>query len=197
MCVIFNWFQVLQRAIPIFEAVYPRHVAVFLFDNSTNHSYMAADALLTSKMNLGDGGKSQVFRRKTTWTADDGSVHEQSMVHEDGTVKGLRTVLAERCLWRDGLKKTCNRSENSPAFSENDPCCASCLLASQPDFQMQMSMLVEEIAKRGHKAMFYPKFHCELNFIEYFWGAVKRYTRNNCQYTFKALKQVVPARWKA
>ena len=53
-------------------------------------------------------------------------------------------------------------------------------------------MLVEEIERRGHKALFYPKFHCELNFIEYYWGAAKRYARDNCLYTFKGLKQTVP-----
>lgn len=181
----------LDRAIPIFNAQYPGCTAVFLFDNSTNHGCMAEDALLTSRMNLKDGGKNQVTKRETTWTAD-GCVHEQKMEHPDGTAKGLRTILEERGLWVPGLKKTCNRSKYSPVFSNENPCCASCLLAWQPDFRNQKSRLVEEIEKQGHKAIFYPKFHCELNFIEYFWGAAKRYARENCEYTFKGLKQTIP-----
>jgi len=43
----------------------------------------------------------------------------------------------------------------------------------------------------GHEVIFYPKFHCELNYIEYCWGAVKRYTRANCQYSFPELEKIL------
>ncbi|KAJ6489378.1 hypothetical protein DFH09DRAFT_948186 [Mycena vulgaris] len=35
-------------------------------------------------------------------------------------------------------------------------------------------------------------FHCELNFIEFFWGMVKKYLRDNCDYTFDTLKENMP-----
>ena len=45
-------------------------------------------------------------------------------------------------------------------------------------------MLEIEITARSHECIFCPKPHCELNYIEFFWGAVKRYTRENCIYSF-------------
>jgi len=43
----------------------------------------------------------------------------------------------------------------------------------QPDFVSQKSELKELIESRGHLCDFYPKYHCELNFIEQYWGAAK------------------------
>ena len=39
------------------------------------------------------------------------------------------------------------------------------ILFNQPDFVPQKSELQELIEKRGHLCDFYPKYHCELNFI--------------------------------
>ena len=44
----------------------------------------------------------------------------------------------------------------------------------------------------GHLCIFLPKFHCELNFIEYFWGVVKKYLHEHCDYTFETLKKNMP-----
>jgi hypothetical protein len=42
--------------------------------------------------------------------------------------------------------------------------------AAQPDFVSQKSQLEEFVTSRGHICDFYPKYHCELNFIEQYWG---------------------------
>ena len=50
----------------------------------------------------------------------------------------------------------------------------------------------ETIEAAGHLVIFYPAFHCELNFIEYLWGRAKVYTRAHCEYSFPFLVHTVP-----
>ena len=55
------------------------------------------------------------------------------------------------------------------------------VLKAQNDFRNEKSLLETVIVEAGHEAIFYPKFHCELNYIEYYWAALKRFTRENCK----------------
>lgn len=76
-------------------------------------------------------------------------------------------------------------------------CCARRLLSLQPDFMAQKCEIEERIqgtleAPTGHRVMYYPKFHCELNHIEFFWCDCKSYTRKNCTYTIEGLREIVP-----
>ena len=45
----------------------------------------------------------------------------------------------------------------------------------------QKSELEELITARGHICDFYPKFHCELNFIEQYWGTAKYLYRSTAK----------------
>lgn len=179
--------QVVERAIPIFEATHPGAVAVFAFDQSTCHGAFAADALVASRMALRPGGKQPRMRS----TIFNGS--QQDMVLPDGTPKGLRLVLQERGLWREGLLADCEHCKSGNVDAERRDCCARRIMVLQPDFLSQRPLLQEVIEERGHQVIFYPKFHCELNFIEMYWGAVKRYARSHCDYTWRGLKAVLPA----
>ncbi|KAA8896891.1 hypothetical protein FN846DRAFT_964617 [Sphaerosporella brunnea] len=40
--------------------------------------------------------------------------------------------------------------------------------------------------------MYLPKFHPELNHIEFFWCQAKYYARKNCTYSFEDLRKTVP-----
>jgi hypothetical protein len=183
--------QVVDRAIPIFEQTHPGKVALFMFDNSSNHNAYADDALVVSRMNLKDGGKQPLLR---DGKMPDGSPHTMTFMDADGITKpkGIRRILEERGLWIQGLVKQCDACK-SHVFDPTKPqCCAVRILSQQSDFASQKNHLQEIIEAAGHMCIFYPKFHCELNFIESFWGDAKRYSRLHCDYTFKSLKEIVP-----
>src|SRR4051794_39308471 len=65
-------------------------------------------------------------------------------------------------------------------------------MSQQPDFLAQKGWLEEVITAAGHQVVFYPKFHCELNYIENFWGAAKKFSRSNCDYSWTGLQKTVP-----
>jgi hypothetical protein len=47
------------------------------------------------------------------------------------------------------------------------------ILSNYKDFFKEKSQIKELITKRGYKAVFLPKFHCEINPIEIYWGYSK------------------------
>ena len=91
--------------------------------------------------------------------------------------------MKERGLFNDH-KRYCNDIE-----ADNHDCCAVHLLGSQPDFLEQRSILAEAIEKEGHIFELYPRYHCECNPIERFWGASKKVARRNCDYSFHSLNK--------
>jgi hypothetical protein len=163
-----------------------------MIDNSQGHSAYSTDALLASRMNLRPGGKQA--RMKDGWFMRNGQKIVQPMTfpgrHPEfpNQPKGMKQVLEERHLWTIGLLMKCR--DKCVVGSVN--CCAKRLLEAQPDFREQCSLVQEVIEAAGHLCIFLPKFHCELNFIEYFWGAVKKYLRDHCDYTFTTLQENLP-----
>jgi hypothetical protein len=87
-----------------------------------------------------------------------------------GWFKGMEQILKERNLCRDGLLTQCPGFKCQKGVTD---CCCRWILFHQPDFANQKSALQELIESQGHICDFYPKHHCELNFIEMYWGAVK------------------------
>ena len=64
-------------------------------------------------------------------------------------------------------------------------------MSLESDFLTQKGTIAEIIEKAGHKCIFYPKFHCKLNFIEHYWRVIKNYARKNCDYLWVGLKKIV------
>ena len=88
-----------------------------------------------------------------------------------GWFKGMEVIIRKHGLWpADGLLAQCVNFHCPPGRTD---CCCRRLLFMQPDFLDQKPLLQEFIERRGHLCNFYPKYHCELNFIEQYWGAAK------------------------
>jgi hypothetical protein len=87
----------------------------------------------------------------------------------------MKNILEER-----GFTDIASKRAECPNFKCVDPnasCCCHRILFNQPDFTGQKPAIVELIESQGHLVFFYPKFHCELNFIEQCWGCAKYHFR--------------------
>ena len=75
---------------------------------------------------------------------------------------------------------------------KDDPsvtCCLYHILSNEPDFKSQKSWLSETVEKYpGCQLIFYPKFHCELNFIGMVWAWAKAHHRSTCTYKYNDIK---------
>ncbi|KAF8585443.1 hypothetical protein K439DRAFT_1343453 [Ramaria rubella] len=167
-----------ETAIDIFE-IKTNHTAtgLFVFDNAPSHQKRAPDALSARKMPKGP---------KADWTHHKDGPRMRYASFADGTpqclyfpvehpmlgwFKGMEVIIKERGQWPDnGLNVQCPGFKCEP---DSRDCCCRRLLFMAPDFVAQKSYLEEYITSRGHICDFYPKFHCELNFIEQYWGAAK------------------------
>ena len=152
---------------------------LFLFDNALSHQKCTPDAILAHQMpkNPNNG-----------WTHHKDGPHMQPTVLTNGQIqefyfsndhpqypgyfKGMEQIIQECGLWpaTGNLLAQCEGFKCEPGQTD---CCCQWLLFTQPDFVVGKSQLEELITSRGHICDFYPKYHCELNFIEQYWGAVK------------------------
>ena len=88
-----------------------------------------------------------------------------------GWFKGMEEIIKECGLWPENGSLLAECSGKCPP--EKNDCCCKKILFNQPDFISQKSELQEFVENCGHLCDFYPKYHCELNFIEQYWGAAK------------------------
>ena len=169
-----------DKAIDIFEGkMNVFATGLFLFDNALSHQKRAQDALSARKMPKGPHATWQHHKggpRMCTTTFGESKTVQDLYYPDDhetmsGWFKGMEQIIRERGLWPDrGLNAQC---EGFKCMVGKTDCCCQRLLFVQPDFVNQKSHLEELITSRGHICDFYPKYHCELNFIEQYWGAAK------------------------
>ena len=165
-------------AIEIFEKRFPHARAVFAFDNATSHQKRAEDALSARHMPKLPGswtGKNAPKSRMRPGQLPNGKAQSLYFAEDHpkypGKFKGMAQILSERGLVKESrLNVQCTYFKCADG---NAACCCRRVLFNQPDFQDQKAALVEFIESQGHIAIFYPKFHCEFNFIEQCWGYAK------------------------
>ncbi|KAF9258384.1 hypothetical protein L218DRAFT_1065369 [Marasmius fiardii PR-910] len=168
------WWDTKQLLEQVKEAI-----TLFIFDQSSAHASLAPDALCAFEMNKSDGGaqhkqKDTIIPQSNPDPQFWGQI--QTMTLPDGKAKGLQQVLEE---WGFSVRGI------------NTDCCMARLLSKQDDFTHQISMLETLIKELGHECLFLPKFHCELNPIEMYWGWCKYHYREEPKSTFTTAKEVM------
>lgn len=129
--------------------------------------YAPNGSLLKKKVRMRDGkmsnGTPQCF-----YFPDD---HELA-----GVFKGMAIILKERGHSIIGSNGKELRAECAGFKCEKGArrCCCRRMLFNEPDFVAKESLLEAVCKARSFRAIFFPKFHCELNFIEQCWGYSKR-----------------------
>ncbi|KAI0721788.1 hypothetical protein C8Q72DRAFT_890182 [Fomitopsis betulina] len=134
---------------------------LFLLNNAPSHQRHADDALSARKMPKGPHEMWRLHKDgpKMCPGVNPSTGKPQEFYWPDnhpttpGWFKGMQQIIVERGLWpAKGLQAKCEGFQY---------------------FVAQKSRLEEYIKSHGHICDFYPKYHCELNFIEQYWGAAK------------------------
>jgi hypothetical protein len=162
----------------LFEDNFPgTAVAAFGFDNAPGHQKCADDALSARHMPkfpkvwLGKNGKCKMRQGTLPSGQPHNFYYPDDHASMPGWFKGMKIILEERGFIEEGsLRAEC---PNFKCVDLSATCCCRRILFNQPDFKAQKPALFELVEAHGHIAFFYPKFHCELNFIEQCWGAAK------------------------
>ncbi|KIJ55367.1 hypothetical protein M422DRAFT_151573 [Sphaerobolus stellatus SS14] len=171
----------LDLAIELFEDNFPgTAIAAFGFDNAPGHQKCADDALSARHMPkypkiwLGKSGKCKMRHGRLPNGQVQALYFPDNHSQYPGYFKGMQLILQERGLLKESQLNAECKNFNCPG--SNASCCCRRVLFNQPDFKEQKPAIIEFVEAHGHIAFFYPKFHCELNFIEQNWGHAKCHT---------------------
>ena len=164
----YDILQLCEKIIPAFKKAHgPGYQALIMVDNSQGHSAYAEDALLVFHMNINPGRKHAQMH--DGWYLQNSKKVIQLMNFPQNHTeylnepKGVKVVLTKQGLYQHLCGKCKNKCE-----LEAISCCNRCILELQPDFKEHKSLIQEVIEATGHLCNFLPKFHYDLNFIEFF-----------------------------
>jgi transposase len=100
----------------------------------------------------------------------------------------LEVARVEETRLREAVRVEAGEEATVPRIN----CCLKCVLSNEPDFKEQKEWLATVVEAAGFTTMFFPKYHCEFNFIEIIWGWAKSHHRRTCTYNYKDLKDRLP-----
>ncbi|KIJ29985.1 hypothetical protein M422DRAFT_268549 [Sphaerobolus stellatus SS14] len=80
----------------------------------------------------------------------------------------------------------------NPSDSGSDTCCMTRALSQQQDFLDEKPLIERYIEEKGHICLFLPKFHCELDPIEMYWGWTRHQYRTVSDQKFSTAKAIIP-----
>jgi hypothetical protein len=185
--------------VDLFKHIHPDCDLLFAFDNSMSHHKKAPGSLDVSRINLGDGGaywdNAETVPMRVGWFINAEGVRiEQCMQNAEGKQLGLKNILIGRNKWRASprMLKICDECKESSEETDRTDCCAYRVVSIEPDFLEQKEWLTEVVQEAGCSIIFYPKYHCELNFIENIWSYLKQTLRKDCSYSYADLKEKLP-----
>ena len=196
--------DILQQAgtaMDILTQHFPSDDHVFVFDNATTHLKRADTALSAHKMpkSTPKGGKNWGVEVLVLGAdgkpvyGTDGKVRKQKVCmgdatfpngtpqclyfpethpHSLGIFKGMAVLLEEH--GHVNASKMCAECKGFKCTKGATAFCCRHLLYNEPDFAVVELLLEMRCKSQGFQAIFLPKFHCELNFIEQCWGYSKK-----------------------
>jgi hypothetical protein len=197
----------IKTALNIFKLKHPNCTVVLMFDQSSAHASRGEGALNAFDINLSDRGKKSTLKdtyypQEYTILELRDTVQELWCLDKDGNKqnKGVKRILQERGCYPDkALNLKCKIRCLAPLaypvpVSDKPPCCLARILLTHKDFFEQKSAIGMAIENRGHEYMFIPKFYCEVNAIEMYWGYSKARYRQVKKTSFdRAKKEAVIA----
>lgn len=211
-----NLLAQVDRAIDIFEGLTKGWAqGLFLFDNGPSHQKRTDDAISARRMVKGvyisssqDACLTYFPAPRKGWAHNPGSSRMRPSTLPNGKTqyfyfpedhptmpnwfKGMEVIIWERDLWPEDGKGLPAQCPQFKCPADRTDCCCRQLLFNQPNFCSQKSQLQEYIESRNHLCDFYPKYHCELNFIKQYWGAAKfQYRTASRASTLKDMETIV------
>ena len=99
----------------------------------------------------------------------------QKLVDDRGVPKGMKKTLEERGVNTDRMKADDMRT----------------VLSFHEDFKNEKTLVDKYITDKGHKCLFLPKFHCEINPTKRVWGQAKVYSRVYTNFMLPGLRSIV------